>query len=50
VDLDLQVETVEQVEDYLMLLELRDKIVDQIIIFLVVVEELLKLILYHKVV
>ena len=43
-------ETVEQVEDYLMLLELRDKIVDQIIIFLVVVEELLKLILYHKVV
>ena len=49
-DLDLQVETVEQVEDYLMLLELRDKIVDQIIIFLVVVEELLKLILYHKVV
>ena len=33
-----------------MLLELRDKIVEQIIIFLVVGEELLKVILYHKVV
>tara|TARA_S200002703_G_C3632524_1_gene194284 strand:- start:7 stop:201 length:195 start_codon:yes stop_codon:yes gene_type:complete len=32
------VELVEQVQDYLMLLELRDKIVEQIIIFLVVVE------------